>query len=108
MYICSYFRSSMFKKIFLLCAFFLTSCISMVVDQNFETAVQPDFVTATLPPTKQSFVPSTLTPTPEIIIIPTLVITAPPNCKDGAVLLRDVTISDNTQVNAKEKFTKTW
>ncbi|MDO9303202.1 MAG: NBR1-Ig-like domain-containing protein, partial [Anaerolineales bacterium] len=39
---------------------------------------------------------------------PTLAITAPPNCTDGAVLLRDVTIQDNTQVRANEKFTKTW
>ena len=80
----------------------------MAVDSNSATAVGPDFVTATLPPTKQSYVPATLTLTPEVIITPSLAITAPPNCTDGAVLLRDVTIQDNTQVKANEKFTKTW
>ncbi len=100
----------MYKKIILpfLITILLTSCISVGLDSNSATAVGPDFVTATLAPTKQSFVPATLTPTPEIIISPTLAITAPPNCKDGAVLLRDVTIQDNTQVRANEKFTKTW
>jgi uncharacterized protein YkwD len=46
--------------------------------------------------------------TPEVIVAPTIAITAPPNCDDGAVLLRDVTIQDNTQVKPNEKFTKTW
>jgi uncharacterized protein YkwD len=98
----------MFRKIIFLSAFLLTSCVSVAVDSDLATAVQPDFVTATLPPTKQSFVPATLTPTPAIIVSPTIAITAPPNCKDGAVLLRDVTIQDNTQVKPNEKFTKTW
>jgi uncharacterized protein YkwD len=100
----------MTKKLFfvLLLASLLSSCISVAVDPNSATAVDPDFVTATLPPTKKAFVPATLTPTAEIIITPTIAITAPPNCKDGAVLLRDITIQDNTQVRANEKFTKTW
>jgi len=98
----------MFKKIILFSTFLLTSCISVAVDSNSLTAVGPGFVTATLAPTKQSFVPATLTPTPEVTITPTLAVTAPPNCKDGAVLLRDVTIQDNTQVKPNEKFTKTW
>jgi len=98
------------KKIFyiLLIASLLTSCISVAVDSNTPVTAQPDFVTATLVPTKQAFVPSTLTPTLEVITSPTVEITAPPNCKDGAVLLRDVTIQDNTQVKPNEKFTKTW
>jgi uncharacterized protein YkwD len=98
------------KKIILAFALlaFLPSCISLAVDSNSATAVVPDFVTATLAPTKQSFVPATLTPTLDVIISPTIAITAPPNCKDGAVLLRDVTIQDNTQVKPNEKFTKTW
>ena len=100
----------MIKKIFYILLFtsLLTSCISMAVDSNSATHVGPDFVTATLPPTKRSYVPATLTPTPDAIITPSLAITAPPNCTDGAVLLRDVTIQDNTQVKANEKFTKTW
>jgi uncharacterized protein YkwD len=100
----------MIKKIFFLFLFssLLTSCISVAVDSSSATAAAPDFVTATLPPTKKSFVPATLTPTLAVIIAPTIAITAPPNCNDGAVLLRDVTILDDTQVKANEKFTKTW
>jgi len=97
------------KKQFIFVLFvFLSSCISVAVDENSGTAVGPNFVTATLAPTKQSFVPATLTSTPEVIITSTIEVTSPPNCKDGAVLLRDVTIQDNTQVMANEKFTKTW
>jgi hypothetical protein len=100
----------MYKKIIFsfLIILLLTSCISVGVDSGSATQAGPDFVTATLAPTKQSFVPATLTPTLEVGITPTLAITAPPNCKDGAVLLRDVTIQDDTQVKANEKFTKTW
>ncbi len=98
----------MLKKIIFLSAFLLTSCISIAVNSESQTPAQPDFVTATLIPTKAGFVPATLTPIPAITIPPTLAITASPNCKDGAVLLRDVTIQDNTQVKPNEKFTKTW
>ncbi len=96
----------MYKKIIpiLLIATFLASCISVSVDSE-ETA-QANFVTATLVPTKQGFVPATLTPAPEAT--QTLAVTALANCTDSAVLLRDVTIPDNTQVNPGEKFTKTW
>ena len=61
----------------------------------------------------------TSTPVTQATALPTLVpTTAPPTpvpptptavpCKDSAVLLEDVTYPDNTQVNAGEKFTKTW
>lgn len=92
----------------LLSASLLTSCISVAVDSGSAVTAQPDFVTATLIPTKVGFVPATLTPIPETTVTPTLAITAPANCKDGAVLLRDVTIQDDTRVKANEKFTKTW
>jgi uncharacterized protein YkwD len=98
----------MFRKIILLTSLLLTSCISVAVDTGAAVTAGPDFVTSTLPPTKQGFVPATLTPTLEPSISPTIAITAPPNCRDGAVLLRDVTIQDNTQVRAGETFTKTW
>jgi uncharacterized protein YkwD len=100
----------MHKKtlLFLLLASLLTSCISVSVDSVTATAVQSNFVTATLPPTKAGFVPITPTPIPAITLAPTLAITAPPNCKDSTVLLRDVTIQDNTVVKAGEKFTKIW
>ena len=100
----------MYKKIIFLflISTFLTSCISISVDSQTPTPVQQNFVTATLLPTKPGFVPVTLTPVPENTIAPTLAITAPADCKDSAVLLRDVTIPDNAQIIAGEKFTKTW
>jgi len=87
--------------------FFLSACISVQVDEA-KTPTPSNFVTATLAPTKAGFVPLTLTPTLAITETPTLAITAPANCTNTAVLLRDVTIQDNTQVKAGEKFTKTW
>jgi uncharacterized protein YkwD len=41
-------------------------------------------------------------------VTPTLPATVPTKCTDGAILLRDATIQDDTHVNAGEKFTKTW
>ncbi len=87
--------------------FLLSACISVQVD-DAKTPTPSNFVTATLAPTKAGFVPFTLTPTLAITETPTLAITAPANCTNTAVLLRDVTIQDNTQVKAGEKFTKTW
>ncbi len=91
----------------LLLLFLLSACISVQVD-DAKTPTPSNFVTATLAPTKAGFVPATLTPTLAITETPTLAITAPANCTNTAVLLRDVTIQDNTQVKAGEKFTKTW
>ena len=82
----------------------LTSCISITTDvQNIPAQ---NFVTATLAPTKAQLIHATLTATPESSAIPTLVETVPTNCTDVAILLRDVTIQDDTQVKAGEKFTK--
>jgi uncharacterized protein YkwD len=97
----------MYKKIFLLSILFLSSCISIGVDAP-ATPTQSGFVTATLIPTKAGFVPATLTPTFESTLAPTLAVTENANCKDNAILLRDVTIPDDTKINAGEKFTKTW
>jgi uncharacterized protein YkwD len=99
------------KKIILLpIILLLASCISF--DPEPQATAKPDFVTATLAPTKAGFVPATLTPTIEATLETPLISistgTAPSNCKDAAVLLRDVTIPDDTQVKAGEKFTKTW
>ena len=98
----------MFKKIILVSLLLLTSCITIKTDATTPTPGQPGFVTATLPPTRAGFVPATVTPTPAATTPPTLAVTAPANCKDSAVLLRDVTIPDNTKMEAGEKFTKTW
>jgi uncharacterized protein YkwD len=87
--------------------FLLSACISVQVD-DAKTPTPSNFVTATLAPTKAGFVPLTLTPTLAITETPTLSITIPANCTNTAVLLRDVTIQDNTQVKTGEKFTKTW
>ncbi|HUM26744.1 MAG TPA: CAP domain-containing protein [Anaerolineales bacterium] len=99
----------MWKKIFLCSVLILASCVSISVDSNAQPTAQPDFVTSTLMPTQAGYVPPTLTPVPEATITPTRIpVTAPANCTDSAVLVRDVTIPDNTQVKAGEKFTKTW
>ncbi|MBI5353435.1 MAG: hypothetical protein HZB50_12415 [Chloroflexi bacterium] len=100
----------MVKKIFFvfLIASLLSSCISVKSDSATPTSDDLGFVTSTLAPTKAGFVPATLTPSPAAETPSTLAVTAPANCKDSAVLLRDVTIPDNTQMKAGEKFTKTW
>lgn len=97
----------MYKKIFLLSILFLSSCISIGVDAP-ATPTQSGFVTATLIPTKAGFVPATLTPTFESTLAPTSAVTENVNCKDSAILVRDVTIPDDTKINAGETFTKTW
>ncbi len=86
----------------------LTACIGISTNSVTPTPVESNFVTATLVPTKSGFVPATLTPTPENTLVPTLDVTAAADCKDSAILLKDVTIPDNTQMQAGEKFTKTW
>ena len=100
----------MYKNIFLtvLIVSFLSACVSIQADSSNPTPGQSGFVTVTLPPTKTGFVPANITPSPAATTPPTLAVTAPPNCKDSAVLLRDVTVPDNTQMKAGEKFTKTW
>jgi hypothetical protein len=97
----------MFKKIIFISVLLLTSCISVAVEQT-PTPMPQGFVTSTLPPTKPAYIPLTLTPTPDVTVTPTIVITIPANCQDGAVLLRDVTIPDETVLKTGEKFTKTW
>ena len=96
--------TSLCKKIilFLLAAVLLASCIS--IDVEPQATARPDFVTATLAPTKAGFSTATLLPSP---YVPSRTPLAS-DCKDSAVLLRDVTIPDNAQVKADDKFTKTW
>ncbi len=86
----------------------LTSCIT--VSTPTDPAATPLFITSTLPPTRQILGLPSRTPTelPGTPGTPTPAITAPPNCKDQAVLLEDVTIPDNTTMEAGESFTKTW
>jgi uncharacterized protein YkwD len=97
------------KKIILVLAIalLLSSCISVEVKEA-DTPVPSNFVTATLAPTKSGYVPPTMTVASAITLTPTFAVTIDPNCTDTAVLLRDVTIPDGTQVNPGAKFTKTW
>lgn len=97
------------KKIFpfLFLALLLSSCISVEVKEA-DTPVPSNFVTATLAPTKAGYVPPTFTETPAITQTPTFAVTIDPNCQDTAVLVRDVTVPDGTQMKPGEKFTKTW
>jgi hypothetical protein len=91
----------------LIFAVLLVSCIRVEVDEQ-DTAVPSNFVTATLPPTKQAYLPPTLTATPAITSTPTFRVTIDPNCDDSAILVRDVTVPDGTQMKPGETFTKTW
>jgi len=86
----------------------LTSCISVSSNAESGTPVQSDFVTATLAPTRAGFVPATLTPAPISTATPKPAGGTPKICTESAVLLRDVTVPDNTQMQAGETFTKTW
>lgn len=101
----------MIKKIppLIIITLLLASCISVDVNSASPTLQSAGFVTATIPPTRSGFVPHTATPTPQETLSPTPpAVTAPPNCKDAAILLRDVTVQDDTVVKAGEVFTKTW
>ncbi|MBI5839765.1 MAG: hypothetical protein HZB19_06655 [Chloroflexi bacterium] len=96
----------MFKKIILLSALLLASCIS--IEAETREPAQAAFITSTLPPTKAVTPRPTGTPVPEVTVTPTVAITIPANCTDSAVLLEDVTILDGTRVSPGQKFTKTW
>src|SRR3990172_8368816 len=85
------------RILILLFALRLTSCISIELQTETPVVALP-FVTSTLPPTKVVLPLPTKPPltsaTPEM----TSIGNAPPNCKDRAVLLEDVSYPDNTSV----------
>jgi uncharacterized protein YkwD len=96
--------------VLLLTSLGLAGCISVSPSTAIPTA-PPRFVTSTLPPTRALVLPSTVTPSTPVedatgTVTPA--VTSPPDCKVQAVLLEDVTIPDNTRVDAGETFTKTW
>ena len=101
-------QNLMTKKFLLaiLVSLFLVSCISITKDSENPVS-QHNFVTATLAPTATTWVSATPTTLP-VTNTPSLATSTPANCTDATILLRDVTIPDNTQVKAGEKFTKTW
>jgi hypothetical protein len=101
-------KTKMKKIIYpLLITLLLSSCISVEVEEA-DTPAPSNFVTATLAPTKAVYVPPTMTITPAVTLTPTFAVTIDPNCRDSAVLVRDVTIPDGTQMKPGETFTKTW
>jgi uncharacterized protein YkwD len=86
----------------------LSSCISIARYPD-ASVFQQNFITATLAPTVISWMPATATDTVATqTAIPLATASATANCTNTAVLLRDVTFPDNTQVQAGETFTKTW
>jgi len=96
----------------LVAALSLAACIK--VSEATPAPTRALFVTATLPPTRPGlFLP---TDTPTVTPGPTMAAqtsvtpaeTAAASCKDSAILLKDVTIPDNTTVPGGQKFTKTW
>ena len=98
----------MFKKVTFVVFFImaLTACVKVSAERPTDAPVL--FVTSTLPPTRQGLilptdVPPTVSPTSNPMTpSPT------PSCRDSAVFVEDVTVPDNTRVEAGEKFTKTW
>jgi len=96
------------KKIWILlliASLSLNSCITL--SEETATSAPPLFVTSTLPPTKPGLSLPTdvpLTSTPDA----TAVATSAVACREGAILVEDVTYPDNTVVPQGEKFTKTW
>jgi len=89
----------------LLISIVLTSCIS--ISRDSDRPIQQDFVTATLAPTAIGLIPATATVLPETRT-PDPVIPTGAHCTNAAILSRDVTVPDNTQMKAGEKFTETW
>ena len=98
----------MTKKITLVLSllFFLAACAQ--VSRETPTDAPVLFVTSTLPPTRQGLtLPTDIPPTASPTLNPEDP-TPTPACRDNAVFVEDVTIPDNTRLEAGEKFTKTW
>jgi uncharacterized protein YkwD len=96
-------KKFLFVTLALLC---LTPCVSITTD--VQTPPIPNFVTATLNIPKAQLIAATATSTPGSIASHTLLATVPAPCMDAAILLRDITVPDDTRVNAGERITKTW
>ena len=83
----------------------MTACVT--VSMPTERVSTPHFVTSTLPPAKIGTPPPALTASPAPAT-GAAITTKLAQCKNGAVLLEDVTIPDNSNVPAGKVFTKTW
>jgi uncharacterized protein YkwD len=94
--------------ILLLASLSIGSCVKL--SEESSTPPPPLFVTSTLPPTKPGLLLPTNVPptsTPDALTAAATISTTTP-CKEGAILVEDVTYPDNTVVPAGKKFTKTW
>ncbi len=82
-----------------------SACISISTPKPVNST--PLFVTATLPATRTPLFTNTpaTTGTPGT---PTPAVSPAAGCKDAAILVQDVTISDGTNIPYGAKFTKTW
>jgi uncharacterized protein YkwD len=90
----------------LLLMILLPSCIQVSGETPTDAPVL--FVTSTLPPTKPGLtLPTQIPPTASPTLNPSDP-TATPSCGDSAIFVEDVTVPDNTRLEAGEEFTKTW
>ena len=96
------------RKLSLLVFLFLLLAACIQVQGETPTSAPVLFVTSTLPPTRQGLtVPTDIPPTASPTLDPSAA-TPTPSCRDSAVFVEDVTVPDNTRLEAGEKFTKTW
>ena len=86
----------------ILISILLMSCVSIELDIQGTPTPPQNFVTATLAPMRVESTPSTTASETATMAA------TPEHCTNSAILLRDVTIPDNTQVKAGDKFIKTW
>jgi hypothetical protein len=95
------------KLTFILLIFLLlTSCVKVSAETPTDAPVL--FVTSTLPPTKPGLtLPTEVPPTASPTLNPSDP-TPTPSCRDAAVFVEDVTVPDNTRLEAGKEFTKTW
>jgi uncharacterized protein YkwD len=90
----------------LLLLLFLSACLTLSEETPTDAPVL--FVTSTLPPTRPGLtLPTEIPPSATPTLNPSDP-TPTPSCRDGAVFVEDVTVPDNTRIEAGEKFTKTW
>src|SRR5688572_31442543 len=90
----------------LLLVLLLTACVKVSGETPTDAPVL--FVTSTLPPTRRGLtLPTDIPPTASPTLDPSEP-TPTPSCRDSAVFVEDVTVPDNTRLEAGEKFTKTW
>ena len=96
------------RRIILVLLFLLLLTACVTVSEETPTDAPVLFVTSTLPPTRPGLtLPTDVPPTASPTLDPSDP-TPTPSCRDNAVFVEDVTVPDNTPLEAGEKFTKTW